>query len=97
MEENVEKATLILHAHVTHGIDDLNEISHAWMVWNQQHLNMTYKVLIPFTKYVFRICFLFFLHVPISLKKILFNIVGHGMDLIVKVLPPMYLSALIFQ
>jgi hypothetical protein len=33
---------------------------------------------------------LFFLHVPISLKYISFNIVGHGMDLIVKVLPPCY-------
>jgi hypothetical protein len=31
---------------------------------------------------------LFFLHVSISLKKISFNIVGYGMDLIVKVLPP---------
>jgi hypothetical protein len=30
----------------------------------------------------------FFLHVPISLKKISFNIVGHGMDLIMKVLLP---------
>jgi len=28
----------------------------------------------------------FFLHLPISLKKISFNIVGHGMDLIVEVL-----------
>ncbi len=40
---------------------------------------------------------LFFLHVPILVKKILFNIVGHGMDLIVKVLPPMYLFVLIFH
>ncbi len=30
----------------------------------------------------------FFLHVPISLKKISFNIAGHVMDLIVEVLPP---------
>jgi hypothetical protein len=30
----------------------------------------------------------FFLHVLISLKNISFNIVGHGMDLIVEVLPP---------
>jgi hypothetical protein len=29
---NVEKATLILHTNVTHGIDDLNETNHAWMV-----------------------------------------------------------------
>ncbi len=41
---NVEKATLILHTNVTHGIDDLNETNHAWMVWSQQHLNTTYKV-----------------------------------------------------
>jgi hypothetical protein len=26
---SVEKATLILHTNVTHGIDDLNETSHA--------------------------------------------------------------------
>jgi hypothetical protein len=30
----------------------------------------------------------FFLHVPILLKKISLNIVGHGMDLIVEVLLP---------
>jgi len=30
----------------------------------------------------------FFLHVPISLKKILFTIMGHGMNMIVEVLPP---------
>ncbi len=30
----------------------------------------------------------FFLHVPISLRKISFNIMGHGMDLIMKVLLP---------
>jgi hypothetical protein len=35
---------LILHTNVTHGIDDLNETNHAWMVWSQQHLNTTYKV-----------------------------------------------------
>jgi hypothetical protein len=29
-----------------------------------------------------------FLHVPISLKKILFTIVGHGMNMIVEVLLP---------
>jgi hypothetical protein len=29
---NVEKATLIPHTNVTHGINDSNEISHAWMV-----------------------------------------------------------------
>jgi hypothetical protein len=29
---SVEKATLILHINVAHGIDDLNETSHAWMV-----------------------------------------------------------------
>jgi hypothetical protein len=31
---------------------------------------------------------LLFLDVPISLKKISFNIAGHGMDMIVEVLPP---------
>jgi hypothetical protein len=31
---NIKKATLILHTHVTHGIDDSNEIGHAWMVRN---------------------------------------------------------------
>ncbi len=31
---NVEKGTLIPHNHVTHGLNDSNEISHAWMVWN---------------------------------------------------------------
>jgi hypothetical protein len=45
---SVEKATLILHTNVTHGIDDSNKTSHAWMVQNQQHLNMTYKVPLPF-------------------------------------------------
>jgi hypothetical protein len=29
---SVEKATLILRTNVTHGIDDSNETSHAWMV-----------------------------------------------------------------
>jgi hypothetical protein len=29
---NVEKATLIFHTNVTHGIDDSNETGHAWMV-----------------------------------------------------------------
>jgi hypothetical protein len=52
---NVEKATLIPHTNVTHGIDDLNETGHAWMVRNQ-HLNITYKVLLPFTKYVCCTC-----------------------------------------
>jgi hypothetical protein len=53
VKENVDKATLSPHTHATHGIDDLNEIGHPWMVWSQQHPNMTYKVLVPFTKYVF--------------------------------------------
>ncbi len=42
----------------------------------------------------------FLLHVPISLKKISFNIVGHGMDMIVEVLSPMcepYLFANLWQ
>jgi hypothetical protein len=42
---------LIPHTYVTHVIDDLNEIGHAWMVWSQQHSNMTYKIPFPFTKY----------------------------------------------
>jgi hypothetical protein len=34
VKTNVEKATLTPHTNVTHGIDDLNEISHAWIVRN---------------------------------------------------------------
>jgi len=51
MKTSIEKATLIPHTNVTHGIDDSNETGHAWMVRNQQHPNMTYKVPFPFTKY----------------------------------------------
>jgi hypothetical protein len=32
VKTSIEKATLILHTNVTHGIDDLNETGHAWMV-----------------------------------------------------------------
>jgi len=32
VKTSIEKATLILHINVTHGIDDLNETGHAWMV-----------------------------------------------------------------
>jgi hypothetical protein len=53
---NIKKATLILHTHLTHGIDDLNETGHAWMVQIQQHLNMTYEVPFPFTKYACCTC-----------------------------------------
>jgi hypothetical protein len=49
----VEKTTLILHTNVTHEIDDSNEIGHAWMVQIQQHPSMTYRVPLPFTKYVY--------------------------------------------
>jgi hypothetical protein len=56
VKTSIEKATLILHTNVTHGIDDSNEIGHAWMVRSQQHLNMTYKVPFPFTKYVCCTC-----------------------------------------
>jgi hypothetical protein len=56
MKTNIEKATLILHTNVTHRIDDSNETNHAWMVRNQQHPNMTYKVLLHFTKYVCCTC-----------------------------------------
>jgi hypothetical protein len=47
---------LIPHTNVTHGIDDSNETNHAWMGWSQQHPNITYKVLLPFTKYVCCTC-----------------------------------------
>jgi hypothetical protein len=56
MKVNIEKATLIPHTHVTNGIDDSNETGHAWMVRSQQHPNMTYKVPLPFTKYVCCTC-----------------------------------------
>jgi hypothetical protein len=49
---NIKKAILILHTHVTHGIDVLNETGHAWMVQSQQHPNMTYEVSFPFIKYI---------------------------------------------
>jgi hypothetical protein len=48
---HVEKVTLILHTNVTHEIKDSNNTSHAWMV-QSQHMNMTYKVPLPFNKYV---------------------------------------------
>jgi hypothetical protein len=32
MKTSVEKATLIPHTNVTHGINDSNETGHAWMV-----------------------------------------------------------------
>jgi hypothetical protein len=32
VKTKIEKATLIPHTNVTHGIDDLNEIGHARMV-----------------------------------------------------------------
>ncbi len=56
VKTNVEKATLIPHTNVTYGIDDSNETNHAWMVQSQQHLNMTYKVPLLFTKYVCYTC-----------------------------------------
>jgi hypothetical protein len=56
VKTTVEKVTLIPHTNVTHGIDDLNETSHAWIVRSQQHPNMTYKVPLPFTKYVCCTC-----------------------------------------
>jgi hypothetical protein len=31
VKTSVEKATLIPHTHVTHGMHDSNEIGHAWM------------------------------------------------------------------
>ncbi len=98
VKTNIEKATLILHTHVTHGIDDSNKTNPAWMVQSQQHPNMTYKVAFPFTKYVCYICewvlrgnlckhqVVVLLTCLIPLKKKSFNSVGHVMDLIVKVL-----------
>jgi hypothetical protein len=56
VKASIEKATLILHTNVTHGIDDSNETGQAWMVQNQQHLNMTYKVPFLFTKYAYCTC-----------------------------------------
>ncbi len=56
VKTSIEKATLILHTNVTHGINDSNEIGHAWMVQNQQHPNMTYKAPFPFTKHVCCTC-----------------------------------------
>jgi hypothetical protein len=56
VKTSVEKATLISHTNVTHGINDSNETSHVWMVQNQQHPNMTYKVPLPFTKYACFTC-----------------------------------------
>jgi hypothetical protein len=56
VKTNIEKATLIPHTNVTHGIDDSNKIGHGWMVRNQQHPNMTYYVPLPFTKYVCCTC-----------------------------------------
>jgi hypothetical protein len=32
VKTNIEKATLMPHTNVTHGIDNLNKIGHAWMV-----------------------------------------------------------------
>jgi hypothetical protein len=56
VKTSVEKATLILHTNVTHGIDDSKKTCHAWMVQSQQHPNMTYKVPLPFTKYICYTC-----------------------------------------
>ncbi len=47
---------MIPHTNVTHGIDDSNEIGHAWMVQSQQHPNMTYKVPLHFIKYAYYTC-----------------------------------------
>ncbi len=56
VKTSVEKATTILRTNVTHGIDDSNKTSHALMVRSQQHLNMTYKVPLLFTKYACYTC-----------------------------------------
>ncbi len=47
---------MITHTNVTNGINDSNEIGHAWKVRNQQHLNMTYEVPFLFTKYACCTC-----------------------------------------
>ncbi len=104
VKTNIQKATLIPHTNATHGIDDSNKNSHAWMVWSEQHPNMTYKVPLPFTKYVYCTCewalrgnlckhqVAIFLTCTDFIKKISFNIVGHSMDLIVEVLLPCLLT-----
>ncbi len=104
---SVEKATLIPHTNVTHGIDNLNKIGHAWMVQSQQHSNMTYKVSLPFTKYVYCTCewvlhgnlckhqVAIFLTCTDFIKENIFNIVRHGMDLIMEVLLPCLRTPLI--
>jgi len=51
VKASVEKAKLIPNTHVTHGIDDSNKTNHEWIVQSQQHLNIRYKVSLPFTKY----------------------------------------------
>ncbi len=56
VKTSIEKVTLIRHTNVTHGIDDSNETGHAWMLQNQQHSNMTYKVPFLFTKYACCTC-----------------------------------------
>jgi hypothetical protein len=56
VKTNVEKAILMFHTNVIHEIYYSNEIGHAWMLRSQQHLNMTYKVSLPFTKYVCYTC-----------------------------------------
>jgi len=56
VKTSVEKATLIPHTNVTHGINDSNETGHAWMVQSLQHPNMTYEVPLPFTKYACCTC-----------------------------------------
>jgi hypothetical protein len=88
---------LIPHTNVTHEINDSNQTSHAWMIWSQQHPNMTYKVPLSFTKYVCCTCewalcgnlckhkiVILFTCIDLT-KKISFNIMGHGMDLIMEV------------
>jgi hypothetical protein len=55
VKANVENVTSIPHTHA-HGMDDFNEIWHAWMVQSQQNPNVTYKVSLPFTKYAYYTC-----------------------------------------
>ncbi len=100
MKTSVEKATLIPHNNVTHGIDiwmklamhGRYETNSIW-IWHIRSHFLSPCMLVAhvngcWVEIYVNIKLPFFLHVLISLKKISFNIVGHGMDLIVEVLLP---------
>ncbi len=98
---SIANATLISHTHIIHGINDLNKTNHAWMEpatskYDVQGPTFFHQVCLlhiwmdDVWKLVQTSSCLFFLHILISLKKTSFNIVGHGMDLIMKVLSPCF-------